>query len=157
MRAPASVAAPSIDAFCGVLRASELPSQIDDLDGDHKPDELAFQIDLKPHQTRIVTITWGAPDRIFRLRGDYEPQTNAITTYTYDGVGNQIAVTDANNHTTSYAYDSRTFRLARLRTERYIEAGGDTYHPTESSQPLQDLVYEYDLAGKDFVVTAELE
>ena len=29
-----------------VLHTSELPSQIDDLDGDFKPDELAFQIDL---------------------------------------------------------------------------------------------------------------
>src|SRR6185312_4877817 len=48
-----------------ILHATELPSQIDDLDGDFKPDELAFQIDLKPHQTRIVTITWGPPDRIF--------------------------------------------------------------------------------------------
>jgi unsaturated chondroitin disaccharide hydrolase len=70
-----------------VLHASELPSQIDDLDGDHKPDELAFQIDLKPRQTRIITITWGAPDRVFRLRGDYEPQTNAIFTKTIDGMG----------------------------------------------------------------------
>src|SRR5579884_2882313 len=31
-----------------VLHATELPSQVDDLDGDFKPDELAFQIDLKP-------------------------------------------------------------------------------------------------------------
>src|SRR5579859_865483 len=46
-----------------VLHAAELPSQIDDLAGDFKPAELAFQIDLKPHQTRIVTITWGPPDR----------------------------------------------------------------------------------------------
>lgn len=42
-----------------VLRADEVPSQVDDIDGGLKPDELAFQIDLKPHQTRIVTITWG--------------------------------------------------------------------------------------------------
>lgn len=70
-----------------VLHATELPSQIDDLVGDFKPAELAFQIDLKPHQTRIVTITWGPPDRIFRLRGDYEPQTNAIFTKKIDGMG----------------------------------------------------------------------
>ncbi len=61
-----------------VLQADELPSQVDDLDGDHKPDELAFQLDLKPHQTRVVTITYGPPDRIFRLRGDYAPRTNAL-------------------------------------------------------------------------------
>ncbi|OLB82806.1 MAG: hypothetical protein AUI12_18295 [Acidobacteria bacterium 13_2_20CM_2_57_6] len=70
-----------------VLHPTELPSQVDDLDRDSTPDELAFQIDLKPHQTRIVTITWGAVDRIFRLRGDYEKQTNAIFTKKIDGVG----------------------------------------------------------------------
>ena len=70
-----------------VLDPTELPSQVDDLDGDLKPDELAFQIDLKPHQTRIVTITWGVVNRIFRLRGDYEKQTNAIFTKKIDGVG----------------------------------------------------------------------
>lgn len=70
-----------------VLQASELPSQVDDLDGDFSPDELAFQIDLKPHQTRIVTITWGPPDRIFRLRGDYSPRTDAIFTKKIDGIG----------------------------------------------------------------------
>jgi len=70
-----------------VLHPTELPSQVDDLDGDFKPDELAFQIDLKPHQTRIVTITWGPVDRIFRLREDYESQTNAIFSKKIDGVG----------------------------------------------------------------------
>ena len=70
-----------------VLHPTELPSQVDDLDGDFKPDELVFQIDLKPHQTRIVTITWGPVDRIFRLRGDYEKQTNAIVSKKIDGIG----------------------------------------------------------------------
>jgi hypothetical protein len=70
-----------------VLHPNELPSQVDDLDGDSKPDELAFQIDLKPRETRIVTITWGAVDRIFRLRGDYESQTNAIFGKKIDGIG----------------------------------------------------------------------
>src|SRR5262249_20156375 len=42
-----------------VTVAEELPSQVDDLDGDNKADELVFQVDLKPHQTRIVTITYG--------------------------------------------------------------------------------------------------
>src|SRR5208283_1955302 len=37
----------------------ELPSQADDLDGKGKYDELVFQIDLKPRQTRIVTIAYG--------------------------------------------------------------------------------------------------
>src|SRR6202043_2653148 len=39
-------------------QTEELPSQADDLDGDGKGDELAFQIDLAPHQTRIVTMSY---------------------------------------------------------------------------------------------------
>src|SRR5690348_18453175 len=36
-----------------VLHATELPSQVDDLDGDFTADELAFQLDLTPCQPRI--------------------------------------------------------------------------------------------------------
>jgi unsaturated chondroitin disaccharide hydrolase len=69
------------------INAVELPSQIDAFNENGKPDELAFQIDLHPHQTRIVTITYGSPDRIFRLRGDYPPRTNAIFTKKIEGLG----------------------------------------------------------------------
>lgn len=69
------------------LKTAELPSQVDDLDGDGKADELAFQIDLKPHQTRIVTITYGEPDRIYRLRGEYPPRTFALFARKIEGVG----------------------------------------------------------------------
>jgi unsaturated chondroitin disaccharide hydrolase len=79
--------ASTVDDDATVLHPTELPSQVDDLDADSTPDELAFQIDLKPHQTRIVTVTWGAVNRIFRLRGDYEKQTDAIFARKIDGIG----------------------------------------------------------------------
>lgn len=79
--------AATLDEDAAQLEATELPSQVDDLDGDHKPDELAFQVDLHARQTRIVTITYGPPDRIFRLRGDYSARTNAIFTQKIDGLG----------------------------------------------------------------------
>src|SRR5215831_13095693 len=41
------------------LQATEIPSQVDDLDDDGKADELVFQLDLKPHETCVVTITYG--------------------------------------------------------------------------------------------------
>src|SRR5262249_19198796 len=44
--------ASTIAEDAAVLHPAELPPQVDDLDGDLKPDELAFQIDLTPHQTR---------------------------------------------------------------------------------------------------------
>ena len=36
-----------------ILETTELPSQLDDLDGYGRSDELAFQTDLKPKQTEL--------------------------------------------------------------------------------------------------------
>src|SRR5215831_2167992 len=69
------------------LQATEIPSQVDDLDNDGKADELAFQLDLKPHETCVVTITYGQPGRIFKIRGDYPAQTDAMFAEKIEGVG----------------------------------------------------------------------
>jgi unsaturated chondroitin disaccharide hydrolase len=69
------------------LETKELPSQVDDLDGDGKGDELAFQIDLSPHQTRIITISYGDQNRLWRLRDDYPPRTNALFSRKIEGLG----------------------------------------------------------------------
>ncbi|HEX6732712.1 MAG TPA: DUF4861 family protein, partial [Pyrinomonadaceae bacterium] len=65
----------------------ELPSQADDLDGDQKPDELVFQIDLQPKQTRIVSITFGDPTTLARLRSNYPARTHAKFTTKFEGLG----------------------------------------------------------------------
>lgn len=69
------------------LQTIELPSQADDLDGDGKYDEIAFQIDLKPRQTRIVTIAYGETATMQRLRSDYPKRTAAKFTMKFDGLG----------------------------------------------------------------------
>jgi unsaturated chondroitin disaccharide hydrolase len=79
--------AATLEEDAATLETQELPSQVDDLDGDYKADELAFQIDLKPHQTRIVSICYGDMIPIWRLRGDYPQRTNAIFNKKFDGLG----------------------------------------------------------------------
>src|SRR5436189_4292724 len=69
------------------LQTVELPSQADDLDGDNKYDELVFQIDLKPTQTRIVTIAYGDAATIQQLRSEYPKRTAAKFTMKFDGLG----------------------------------------------------------------------
>src|SRR5580693_10187138 len=66
------------------LQTVELPSQADDIDGDNKADEIAFQIDLGPRQTRIVTIAYGEQFTIARLRGVYEKRAHAKFTTKYE-------------------------------------------------------------------------
>jgi len=79
--------ASTLEQDASLLQTEELPSQVDDLDGDGKVDELVFQIDLAPYQTRIVTISYGNQDRIWRLRGDYEQRTAALFSRKIEGVG----------------------------------------------------------------------
>src|SRR5215475_8986020 len=57
------------------IQAAEVPSQVDDLDNDGHADELAFQLNLQPHETCIVTISYGEPGRIYKIRGDYPQRT----------------------------------------------------------------------------------
>jgi unsaturated chondroitin disaccharide hydrolase len=75
------------------LQTTELASQADDLDGDLKLDELAFQIDLKPKQTRIVTIAYGDPATIARLRSSYPQRTHAKFTTRFEGMGWESDIT----------------------------------------------------------------
>src|SRR5713226_4988147 len=78
--------AATLEEDARTLQTIELPSQADDLDGDNKFDELAFQIDLKSKQTRIVTIAYGDPATMQRLRSDYPKRTAAKFTMKFDGL-----------------------------------------------------------------------
>jgi unsaturated chondroitin disaccharide hydrolase len=79
--------ASTVEEDAATLQTIELPSQADDLDGDNKFDELAFQIDLKPKQTRIISIAYGEAATIQRLRSDYPKRTAAKFTMKFDGLG----------------------------------------------------------------------
>lgn len=79
--------AATLDQDSRTLQTMELPSQADDLDGDGKYDELAFQVDLKPKQTRIVTLAYGDQATILRLRSHYRKRTDARFSSRYEGLG----------------------------------------------------------------------
>ncbi len=80
-------AASTLEQDARTLETTELPSQADDLDGDGKYDEIAFQIDLGPHQTRIVTIAYGETAAMLRIRSKYPQRTNAKFATRYEGPG----------------------------------------------------------------------
>ena len=82
---PSDASTPEQDA--SILQTEELPSQVDDLDGDGKGDELAFQVDLAPHQTHIVTVSYGDQEHIWRLRSDYQQRPAALFSRKIEGLG----------------------------------------------------------------------
>lgn len=63
----------------------------------------------------------------------------------YNAKGQRVLIAYGNGVITRYAYDPQTFRLVRMRTERYAQPNSLTYQPTGS--PLQDFAYQYDLVG----------
>jgi len=79
--------AANLEQDARTLQTVELPSQADDLDGDGKYDEIAFQIDLFPGQTRIVSIAYGEQAVIQRLRSRYPQRTDAKFAARYEGLG----------------------------------------------------------------------
>ena len=78
--------AATLEEDARTMQVTELPLQADDLDGDGQYDELVFQIELKPKQTRIVTIAYGDAATMQRLRSDYPRRTGAKFSMKFEGL-----------------------------------------------------------------------
>jgi RHS repeat-associated protein len=63
----------------------------------------------------------------------------------YDAKGQRALIAYGNGVMTRYAYDPKTFRLARMRSEHYIKPAAATYSPTGDA--MQDFGYDFDLIG----------
>ncbi|MDP2604239.1 MAG: SpvB/TcaC N-terminal domain-containing protein [Deltaproteobacteria bacterium] len=63
----------------------------------------------------------------------------------YDAKGQRTLIAYGNGVMTRYAYDPYTFRLKRLRSERYSKPDDLSYRP--GGEALQDYGYDYDLVG----------
>ncbi|HSE18099.1 MAG TPA: SpvB/TcaC N-terminal domain-containing protein [Pyrinomonadaceae bacterium] len=63
----------------------------------------------------------------------------------YNAKRQRAFISYGNGAITRYAYDEKTFRLVRQRTEKYTKPNTLTYRP--AAPLLQDFVYTYDLAG----------
>ncbi|MFH0341567.1 MAG: SpvB/TcaC N-terminal domain-containing protein [Chromatiales bacterium] len=69
----------------------------------------------------------------------------------YNAKGQRLLIAYGNGVMTRYAYDPKTFRLVRMRTERYFKPDALTYQPNGGL--LQDFAYTYDLAGNILTIT----
>ncbi|MCE7985211.1 MAG: hypothetical protein DYG89_28905 [Caldilinea sp. CFX5] len=98
---------------------------------------------LVPHYNRA-----GALERVTL---DGAPYVERIA---YNAKGQRVLLVYGNGVLTRYAYDSQTFRLARLRSEPCTATtSAPTYQPAATDQPLQDFAYAYDLAGNILRIT----
>jgi RHS repeat-associated protein len=68
----------------------------------------------------------------------------------YDAKGQCVLIAYGNGVMIRHAYDVTTFRLSRLRTERFTVPTPGTYRPT--GMVLQDFGYDYDLVGNIWTI-----
>jgi hypothetical protein len=71
----------------------------------------------------------------------------------YNARGQRILIAYGNGQMTRYGYDLPTFRLLRMRTERYTKPSATSYHPSAPAAPLQEFGYAYDLIGNILAIT----
>lgn len=69
------------------IKFRAIRAQADDLDGDGKADEIAFQLDLTAREKKIVTLVYGTEDVISPLKVKFAPRTHAAFSQKYEGMG----------------------------------------------------------------------
>ena len=69
----------------------------------------------------------------------------------YNAKGQRTLIAYGNGVMTRHAYDAKTFRLARMRSDLYTTPTPLTYH--QSGVALQDYAYAYDLVGNILGIT----
>lgn len=98
---------------------------------------------LTPHYNRAGALESVTLESI--AAGGSSAKTTYVERIDYNAKGQRVSITYGNGTMTRYAYDPQTFRLVRLRAERFNKPTELTYRHT--GQPLQEYGYDYDLAG----------
>jgi RHS repeat-associated protein len=90
--------------------------------------------ELRPHYNNAGTLE----------RVELNEQT-FVERIAYNAKGQRTLIALGNGVMTRYTYDPLSFRLRRMRSERYTQPDDQTYHP--NGPALQDFALVYDLAG----------
>jgi RHS repeat-associated protein len=107
----------------------------------NRPTSVTYPADVVGHRAEINP-TYNRAGTLEKVKLDADLYVERIV---YNAKGQRVFIAYGNNIMTRYAYDPRTFRLVRLRTERYTKLAALNYKP--AGGVLQDFVYEYDLSG----------
>jgi RHS repeat-associated protein len=100
-------------------------------------------------QRKVLRPEYNRAGALERVLLDQTPYLEQIA---YNAKGQRTLVVYGNGVMTRHAYDAQTFRLVRLRTERFTQPSDLVYQP--KGGPLQDFAYRYDLVGNILEIQA---
>src|SRR4051794_11450226 len=101
----------------------------------NRPVEILHPQDVEGRRAKLEP-RYNQAGALERIDLDGHPQVLQIA---YNAKGQRILATYDNGVMTRYAYEPRTFRLARLRSERYETPAGDVWHGKDTA--IQDFTY----------------
>ncbi|MBN1596039.1 VCBS repeat-containing protein [candidate division FCPU426 bacterium] len=108
----------------------------------NRPTSLTYPQDVNGH-CAVLKPLYNRAGNLEKVDLDNQTYVNHIA---YDAHGRRLLIAYGNGIMTRYVYHPRSFRLARMRSERYQPASPpDTWIPFGPA--LQDCAYQYDLAG----------
>ncbi len=112
----------------------------------NRPKRVAFPEDSSGERKTLLPTynRAGALERV-ALQSPNGAKQAGVEYIAYNAKGQRTLLALSNGLMTRYEYDPHTFRLVRLRTEKYRRENG--YNFTPNGGLLQDLAYRYDLAG----------
>ncbi|MBA3462798.1 MAG: VCBS repeat-containing protein [Deltaproteobacteria bacterium] len=97
---------------------------------------------------KTVIPSYNSAGALEQVAIDDEPYVERIA---YDAGGRRTLIAYGNGVMTRSAYDPRTFRLQRMRSERYVKPDALTY--ASQGHVVQDTAYAYDLSGNVLSIT----
>ena len=112
----------------------------------NRPKRVVFPEDISGER-KVLRPTYnraGALESVSLQSPNGNPQAG-VAYLAYNAKGQRSLLALANGLMTRCEYDPHTFRLVRLRTEKYQREGDSSFVPDGGL--LQDLAYHYDLAG----------
>jgi RHS repeat-associated protein len=160
----------------GVIANSEIQTAIDASDASGWMDMHCYRVDWDTNPTtsgyyrtdmaydalnRVMKITYPADannnrkelipeyNRAGALKQVYFDGNQYVQNIGYNAKGQRLIIAYGNNLMTRYTYDDQTFRLARMRTERYTysQDGNEELYAYEAGTVKQDFANSYDKVG----------
>ncbi len=114
-------------------------------DGLNRIKEITYPEDASSSR-KILTPTYSKAGALRKITFD---STDYVKEIAYNAKGQRLLIAYGNHIMTRYVYDENTFRLLRLKTEKYTysQTGDEHLYEYDSGTTKQDFAYLYDLSG----------
>jgi uncharacterized protein (TIGR02594 family) len=106
------------------------------------------------NQRKVLTPAYNKAGALFSVNLD---GTDYVKEIAYNAKGQRLLIALGNDWMTRYTYDPLTFRLQRLKTEKFVytSAGGTVTYEPQSGTTRQDFAYTYDWVGNILSINNE--